>query len=248
MIRIPTPVVLRRRGPSLAAASLLLVAIIIAGSGGGVAVPEGTPATTLEVISSDTPSGQVFSDDFDSGSLDPARWSAPAHPDLMRVADGVLNLQVTAADTADGIEDSIDALLPSAVREVSLAVSIAEFGATGPGGGALKVTEQSGRYHQIVFGPSAVGLEAGALVCEKPHCSSSADFVSPAAYFPFEEGRPLPLRVVAAPQQLEFYVAGQLIGATAPSGEPRLSDFRIELRGAHGEEWHITVDSVRAVA
>lgn len=248
MIPTPDPVSLRRRGQSLAAASLLLVVALLAGCGGGAVAPDEGSGSTLDAAPSDALTGPVFTDDFDSGSLDPVRWSAPAHPDLIRVADGVLKLQVTAADTAIGVEDQIDAHLPAAVREVSLAVSVAGFEATGPGGGALQVAEPSGRYHQIVFGPSGGGLEAGALVCEKTNCSSKADFVSPGAYFPFEQGQPLPLRVVAAAQRLEFYVADQLIGSTTPLGEARLSDFRIELYGANSEQWHITVDSVRAVA
>ena len=240
----------RRLHPGGGTAALALL-VLLAGCGTTEAAPPSAPAPPPITAPPSVPTpaaGVVFAEEFDGDRLDPARWTAPDRPDLIFQRDGGLHLVVTPEDTADGVEAALNPTPTASFRELAFTLAVPEFGESGPGGPAVVVRQASGRHHELAFGPSGGGLEAVALVCGRPECTTYEDFTAPATSAGFERGEVVPARIVQEGPVVRFFVRDQLVGQTAADDGSPLTGFDIELYGADGESWHVVLDALRLSA
>ncbi|GLZ51691.1 hypothetical protein [Actinomycetospora sp. NBRC 106378] len=235
----------RRRWPLVAAGVGLVVVLIgvtlvvrTAGSGAAPQLGSPLPSTVEEPF---------LREDFDE--LSGVLWRPPSEPAHMFAADRVLNLVgATDADPRE-IDVDLEPRSPQDFREIDFTVSIRDARVPGAGGGSLVLTEQDGRTHKLVFGPtpSTPPTEvAGALICSRPSCRSYDDYDPPPPTRPFEflsGDEVVPFRVVQNDGTLTFLMRGQVMGQ-APLATP-LRSFRFNAYSGPEERWRITVDALR---
>lgn len=225
-------------------------AALLTGCGGqpqAPAAPPPTPQTTMSNPATAAPAA-LFTDDFEGAALDPARWTAPDRTDLIYQGQGGLNLVVTPADTANGVEATLIPTFSGPFRELAFTMTVPTFGTSGPGGPKVTVWQASGRNHEVVFGPSSGRLEAAALMCPKATCTQYDDYTEPSTSVSFTQREIVPIRVVQTGGSVKMFVKDQLVGESSTDDTSALTGFTVGLYGADGESWHVVLDALRVGA
>lgn len=233
------------RAWNIAAAGVVAVATIVALWG---ALP---PDAGVRDGSTDAAPPITLIDDFDADRLDPDKWLPPTRGDLIYQRDGVLNLQVRAADTEVAAEARLEPRVQGTFRSIAFVVAMPEVTRAGPGGPSLTLREADGRIHKVVFGAgtdargTVQSIVAG-LFCFRPgaDCHQYDDFDPPGEYARIEPGERVPVRVVQSGGQVQLYVRDELL-AQGPRGDAPFAGFTFDVYGTKSEEWRAAVDSVR---
>jgi serine/threonine protein kinase len=237
----------RRRATVAAAvvAATLLGGAVVGGaaltgwfSGGDPVVSERPPSET------DQP---YLRDDFDGTRLDPSTWLPPTQPQHIVPGDRVLNL-IGTTNSSETVDTDLVPRSQNEFRELDFQVGVPSADNPGPGGGAVIVTERGGRTHRFIYGPSPGEPTAvmGALICERPTCSTYDDYVPPPPTRPFERLAPADraaVSIVHVGSRLTFSVRGMVM-AQAVVTEPLVS-FRINAYATPGERWRLLLDGIR---
>ncbi|MGD9988025.1 hypothetical protein [Pseudonocardia sp.] len=233
------------RGWNVAAAAVVAVATVATL---WAALP---PGAGTRAGASDTPPPITLIDNFDADRLDLDKWLPPTRGDLIYQRDGVLNLQVRAADTEVAAEARIEPRMQGTFRSISFVVAMPEVTTPGPGGPSLTLHETDGRIHKVVFGAgtddrgTVQSIVAG-LFCTRPgaDCHQYDDFDPPGEYARIGPGERVPVRVVHSGGQVQLYVRDELL-AQGPPGDAPFARFTFDVYGTKSEEWRAEVDSVR---
>lgn len=188
-----------------------------------------------------------FSENFDSDQLDSTKWVTPSDPAHLYPRDRVLNM-IGATEPGRGTNTDLAPRVPQSFREIDFVFGVPDYQNPGPGGGKLVVTEQSGRTHEVVFGPSRgnVPLAAAVLICTRPTCTTYDDYVPPRPPTSAERfvlGEAVPMKVIQTGSTLTFWMRDVMIGQAQVSAP--LASFRFNAYAVPDERWHITVDAVR---
>ena len=236
----------RRRWLAVAAVTTIVllvgVLLVVRHVGSGASAQPGSPLPS----SAEEP---FLREDFDGTQLATATWSPPSESAHVYAADRRLNLVgATDADRRE-IDSDLAPRNPQDFREIDFVASIPDSSVPGAGGASLVVTEQDGRTHMMVFGPSPgtpPTRVAAALICSRPSCRSYDDYDPPPPTRPFEYfagDEVVPMRVVQNDGTLTFFMRGQVMGRT-PVSAP-LRSFRFNAYSGPDERWRATVDAVR---
>lgn len=221
---------------------LVGITLVVRTAGSGASAPLESPLPSTQ--------GEPFlREDFDGTQLATQTWAVPTEPVHVFAADRRLNLLgATDADPRE-IDSDLAPRNPQDFREIDFVASVPDITVPGAGGAGLVLTEQGGRTHMLVFGPSPGNPPtrvAAALVCSRPSCRSYDDYDPPVPTRPFEYlvgEEVVPFRVVQNDGRLTFLMRGQVM-AQAPLDAP-LRSFRFNVYSGPDERWRATVDAVR---
>ncbi|NMO90344.1 serine/threonine-protein kinase [Actinomycetospora sp. TBRC 11914] len=242
--------VIFRRGRRRASVAAVVAVTLLGGAAVGGAALTGWFSSGSPVASERAPSETdqpYLRDDFDGNRLDPSKWLPPMQPEHIAPGDRVLNL-IGTTNSAETVDTDLVPRSQNEFRELDFQVGVSSADYPGPGGGSVIVTEQGGRTHRFIYGPSPGEPTAvmGALICTRPTCSTYDDYVPPPPTRPFERLAPadrVAVSIVHVGSELTFSVRGTVM-ARAVVTEPLVS-FRINAYATPGERWRLLLDGIR---
>jgi hypothetical protein len=253
--------------PPVLRTKLVLFVVIAAGAAGLLATllavvptlpppspPSEPPSPSGGPSKTEPPTEEPF-DDF-SGDLNLNKWTLTRLqgsdekqvPHQIYTKVGRLNLEVSPANSAHGVNVELRAKLPAdrSIRKISMKMALVSQKGGSDGAAYLIVSSARGRENRLWMGPNGDNEPTlGYYICEneKSLCHRRKESITDQQY-PLEKGREFLVEVVADPDgDLHFDVIDHS-SALAPGGGP-IKNFRLYLFSDADRSFHVTVDDVK---